>query len=109
MTLLGKIDEVPPGRSRTYVTAGKRILVVNVGGEIKAFENFCPHMGGAMRYDGKRITCSWHGAQFDAKSGECRGGPALGSSLKPLVVRVEGDALYYEPTAGEKSPWADDF
>jgi len=106
--LLGKLADVPSGRSKTFVSAGKKILVANVGGVIKAYENVCPHMGGAMRYDGKRLQCGWHGAQFDVSTGMAIIGVAEGTMLKPMIVSVEGGDLFYEPVV-ERSPWADDF
>ena len=107
--LLGKLADVPPGRSKTFVSSGKKILVTNVNGAVTAFENFCPHMGGAMRYDGKRLVCGWHGAQFDPLTGEAKAGIAEGSNLKQMAVAVEGDALYLESDSIPKSPWATDF
>lgn len=106
---LGKIADVPPGRSKTFVSQGKKILVANVAGDIKAYENFCPHMGGALRYDGKRLVCGWHGAQFDPATGEGKANIVEGSKLTTLVVTVEGDALYLETDSIPKSPWASDF
>lgn len=106
--LLGKAADVPPGRSKTFVAHGKKVLVSNVKGTFIAYENLCPHMGGAMRYDGERIVCSWHGAQFAPATGISTGNITEGSKLTPLEVVVEGEDLYYVP-AQVKSPWADDF
>lgn len=107
--LLGKIDEVPPGRSKTFVVHGKKVLVANVGGEWKAYENLCPHMGGAVRYDGKRLVCGWHGAQFDPMTGEGKAGITEGSALTPLTVTIENGGIYFDTATLPKSPWADDF
>jgi nitrite reductase/ring-hydroxylating ferredoxin subunit len=106
---LGRTADVPLGKSKTFVSGGKKILVANVGGTFKAYENFCPHMGGAMRYDGKRLVCGWHGAQFDPTTGDAKGGVAEGTKLKPMTVVAEGDSLYLESEGVAKSPWADDF
>lgn len=107
--LLGKASDVPPGRSKTFISSGKKILVCNVGGTIKAYENLCPHMGGAMRYDGRKIVCSWHGACFEAMTGEGKKNIAEGSMLKAFTVTAEGDSLYLESESVPRSPWADDF
>jgi len=106
---LGKLADVPPGRSRTFPYAGKKVLVCNVNGAIAAYENFCPHMGGAMSYDGKKIQCSWHGACFTAAKGEAISGIAEGSALTPFIVTIEGEDLYLETDSIPKSPWANDF
>lgn len=106
--LLGKMSEVPPGRGKTFVVQGKVVIVANVKGELKAYENKCPHMGGSVRYDGeKKLVCSWHGAQFQAATGENIVG-ADGQRLKTLNVIAEGDDLYWMREE-ERSPWADNF
>lgn len=105
---LGKAAEVPSGKGKTFVTLGKKILVVSVGGAFKAYENFCPHMGGALRCGGeKNLTCDWHGAQFDVQTGEAILG-AEGTRLKPMTVVEENGDLYWMREE-EKSAWADDF
>jgi len=106
---LGKIDEVPPGRSRTFAWQGKKILVANVGGELKGYENLCPHMGGAVRYDGKRLVCGWHGAMFDPATGVAQAGITEGSKLTPLVVSLENGLIMFDSDSFPKSPWAMDF
>lgn len=106
---LGTVADVPPGRAKTFIAHGKKILVANVAGELKAYENLCPHMGGAMRYDGKRIVCAWHGAQFDPLTGDGQANIVEGSKLTPLTVTVEGDVLYFDTESIPKSPWAADF
>ncbi len=107
--LLGKTTEVPVGKSKTFVKSGKKILVANVAGVFKAYENFCPHMGGSMRYDGKKIVCSWHGACFEAATGAGKENIAEGSALTPFSVSVEGDSLYLDEESLPASPWANDF
>jgi len=108
--LLGKTSEVPPNGARTFVKHGKKILVVRVDGGFVAYDNFCPHMGGALRSDGTaKLKCGWHGATFDARTGEATNEVIPGGTLDKLTVSVEGDDLYWEQPDGVKSPWADDF
>lgn len=107
---LGKTAEIEPGRSKTFVKHGKKILVANVAGKFVAYENLCPHMGGVLRSGGsdKIFTCSWHGARFAIESGEGVSEDMIGNKLKPMAVIAEGDTLYWEQ-GEERSPWADDF
>lgn len=107
---IGKTTEVPVGRSKTFVKHGKKILVANVAGKFVAYENLCPHMGGALRSgsDEKKFTCGWHGSQFAVATGEGLSEDMIGSKLKPMIVIAEGDTLYWEQVE-ERSPWADDF
>ena len=87
-------QDLPPG-ARVIVQAGEReIGVFNVGGEIFAVRNRCPHQagpvcegglfervcaavapGGRIREwiedDGYVLACPWHGWEFDIRSGGC--------------------------------------
>ncbi|MGH3250606.1 MAG: Rieske (2Fe-2S) protein [Trebonia sp.] len=51
---------------------GKMIVLLNVGGEIRAFEDRCPHLGfllSAGNIDGRTLTCANHQWEFDALTG----------------------------------------
>jgi nitrite reductase/ring-hydroxylating ferredoxin subunit len=54
---------------------GVRLLLTRVGGEVRAIENRCPHLGLSMargKVEGSVITCPWHGSSFDVCTGENR-------------------------------------
>ncbi len=64
--------DMPPGSMRTVDAEGWRLVVVNVGGEFRAFDNRCPHLGGPLgkgRLDDGALVCPWHGWRFDARTG----------------------------------------
>lgn len=106
--LLGTTDEVPNGRSRTFIQSGKKILVAQVDGKFVAYENFCPHMGGAVRSDSeKTLKCNWHGAVFNAADGESISGISEGARLKKMPIIVEDGKIWWEKVE-EVNPW-DDF
>jgi toluene monooxygenase system ferredoxin subunit len=49
------------------------IVLVNVGGEIRAFEDRCPHLGFQLSegdLDGCTLTCANHQWEFDALTGQ---------------------------------------
>ena len=51
---------------------GQKIVLVNVEGEIRAFEDRCPHLGfqlSAGSLEGRTLTCANHQWEFDARSG----------------------------------------
>ncbi len=106
--LLGKVADIPPGRSKSYRAAGKDLIVVNTGDSLRGYVNFCTHMGGKLRCLGEKFQCDWHGGQFDCKTGEAVsdvGGAPEGSKLETIELSVEGDDLYYWHVQ-KKSPWA---
>lgn len=53
--------------------AGTRIVLLNVAGEIRAFADRCPHLGGQLSAGalaGRTLTCANHRWEFDALTGE---------------------------------------
>lgn len=72
---VGPVSDVPPG---TVCGAG-RFAVGNVDGELFAVTRRCRHLGadlakGSIDGDGC-LTCPWHGAKYDVKSGHMVRGP----------------------------------
>jgi toluene monooxygenase system ferredoxin subunit len=52
---------------------GTKIVLLNVGGTIRAFEDRCPHLGGQLSegtMDGPTLTCANHLWEFDALTGK---------------------------------------
>ena len=106
---LTKLSEVDEGRYRNVTVEGVEILFCRRKDGSKAFRNFCPHMGGKMRYNGEEIICNWHGARFEIEKGCALKGVAEGSKLEEYVVSIEGDDVFVELPENNKSPWADNF
>ncbi|NND54179.1 MAG: Rieske 2Fe-2S domain-containing protein, partial [Gammaproteobacteria bacterium] len=89
-----------------------RGVVVRWQGEVRAYENVCPHAGHSLNLvptgfftpDYTQLICSSHGALFAPDTGVCTGGPCAGDALRALECRVEGDAVVVmAPTAQENS------
>jgi toluene monooxygenase system ferredoxin subunit len=60
------------GELTAVQVGGKKIVLVNVGGEIRAFEDRCPHLGFQLsegNIDGRTLTCANHQWEFDALTG----------------------------------------
>lgn len=107
---VGKAAEIRPESSKIFVVDGKQIVVINDRGTFRAFFNFCPHMGGALRFDGCQMYCAWHGATFDKESGEVMSGPASeGDELEGVMLSQDGEDLFVDFGEPKKSMWADDF
>ena len=108
--------EIPPG-GRKLVTAGRIELgVFNVGGEVRAYRNACPHAGAPVctgrisgtaqpskvyEYiygsEGCILRCPWHGWEFDLRTGEHLVDPEV--RLKALPVDAgRGENLDRYPT-----------
>jgi nitrite reductase/ring-hydroxylating ferredoxin subunit len=69
------------------------------GAPITAFVNRCPHWGVGLNeshddiWDGDRLVCSVHGAEFDTQTGTCVAGPCEGSGLTQLTAVVDGESI----------------
>jgi len=93
-TKVAKVSEIPLGRGKVVEAGGKTIAVFNCDGAFYAIENACKHRGGPLgegTLSGTRVTCPWHGWEYDVTSGEC----ALDRSIKAqkFDVKVEGDDI----------------
>ncbi len=73
----------------TSVKAGDRwLVIVDVGGELRAYEDRCPHRGNLLSEGalaGRRLVCVGHYWEFDALNGT---GPE-DSCLTAYPVRVQ--------------------
>ncbi len=86
-------------------TSGTReLIVVRAAGELKVYENRCPHTGVALNWlpdqfldvQGELLQCATHGALFDPRDGRCLRGPCVGQSLHVVAAHVEDGVLYLE-------------
>ncbi|MFQ5960212.1 MAG: Rieske (2Fe-2S) protein [Candidatus Methylomirabilales bacterium] len=77
---------------------GDRIALFNMNGTFYAIGDTCTHAGGPLSdgdLDGDVVTCPWHGAQFDVKTGEVVGPPAP-ELVTGYRVKVEGSDVFIE-------------
>jgi len=66
------LADLAPGMMKTLDLGGAEVVVANVGGECFAFGGICPHQGGSLgdgQLNGAAVTCPWHGARFDVRTG----------------------------------------
>jgi 3-phenylpropionate/trans-cinnamate dioxygenase ferredoxin component len=83
------LDQLPPGKSRMVFAQGKVFALFNVGGEVYALDDACPHQGsslGAGKFDGAVVTCRAHGMRFDVRTGRMPGVDGLRAT--PCRVQV---------------------
>ncbi|HEU0054391.1 MAG TPA: non-heme iron oxygenase ferredoxin subunit [Longimicrobium sp.] len=92
-----RVTAVSEGEARGFTVGGREIVLCKVEGEIYAFQGMCTHE--ELPLDGGEIengvlTCEWHGAEFDACTGEVRGLPAT-QPLRAYDTRVEDDGRIF--------------
>lgn len=87
---LAHARDVPRNRMKAFEVDGKKILIVNVEGELYAIENQCPHMGYPLYFgelEGKILKCGFHYKKFDVTTGEALGPDT--THLKKLEIKIE--------------------
>jgi len=90
--VLARTDEVPVGGGIVLFT--ERIVITQPErGRFEAFSAVCKHQGETVSTvaDGT-ITCTVHGSQYDAATGDVTRGPAA-AGLDPIRIRVAKGAI----------------
>ena len=101
MTIFVKVAntiDIEPGQTRLVDVMGKEIALFNVDGEFFALDNTCTHRGGPLaegEVSGHEVTCPWHGATFDVRTGKVMGPPAQ-RAVARYDVRVTGTDIEVE-------------
>src|SRR5438067_11711613 len=91
-------DEMANQLAKHLAMDGEKIALFKVVGAFYALSDTCTHRGGPLSegdVEGTEVTCPWHGARFDIKSGAVLGPPA-GREVKSYPVRVTGADLEIE-------------
>ena len=97
--IAGKTSEIPPGKMIKVSIDGRDILVANIGGEYCATDDSCTHSGSSLsegKLDGCIITCGWHAAEFDCKTGKFLKFPMILRDLTSYKIIVESDSVFVE-------------
>ena len=88
---VGTVDEVPEGEMKGWVVNEVKVGVAQVEGEFFAFHDCCTHQQYTLTDSflmGHRLTCDWHGASFDIRTGEVKALPATRDlPMFPVEVR----------------------
>ena len=97
--IVGKTSDISPGKMIKVSIDGRDILVANIDGEYCATDDSCTHSGSSLsegKLEGDIITCGWHAAQFDCKTGKLVKFPAKIRDLTSYNVVVESDNVFVE-------------
>ena len=91
------VSDIPETGSITAYLLGREVLVTMVNGKPRAYINVCQHHGGPLVLEGDRFTCTWHGSQYDVRTGHALTGPVRPDArLIMLPTRIEDGTLVYE-------------
>jgi len=91
------VGEVPPGTKLGRAVAGVRILLVNAGNGIQAYEDRCSHRDVRLcegNLQGRILTCKAHEWRYDTDTGCAIERP--GVRLRRYKVRIEDARILVE-------------
>ncbi len=94
-----------PGHIVAVTTAGRRVAVANVDGELFAFQDECTHEECPLSdgdLEGHLVVCICHGGTFDVRTGEPVEGPVY-VPLKTFAVVRTGEVTSID-LDGDGSP-----
>jgi nitrite reductase/ring-hydroxylating ferredoxin subunit len=91
------VEALPNGSCRRLsLPNGDELAIYNINGEFYATDNFCPHRGAPLSdgmVSGHIVECSWHGWQFDVRTGECL---TVKDKVRTFRVRVADGQVVVE-------------
>lgn len=94
---VGSIADLSESARFATSVEGKKIAIFAIDGRYHATDAICPHANGELwegDLDGTKLTCPWHGLEFDLATGECVDDPCL--KVNRYAVKVDGDDLLVE-------------
>lgn len=92
---VAKTSEIKPGEAKQVEIDGEPVAVFNVNGQFFAIHDTCTHAGASLAegfVEGEVVTCPWHGAQFDLKTGKNLSMPAP-TPVQSYPLKIEGDVI----------------
>jgi len=86
-------DDLVGGGHRVYEADGRFVAVYDVGGDLYAIEDVCPHDGNPLAdgpVEGLEVICPRHGARFCLRTGAALCPPAYEPVQTFAVERRDG-------------------
>jgi len=83
------LEDLWVGEMECFDVGAHEVLVVNVDGELHAFDGICPHQSVSLvegGLDGKILTCRAHQWSFDVCSGKSMN--PVGENLRRFPIRI---------------------
>ena len=93
----GAAEAPKPGEVREADAGGTMVCLANVGGELAALDNACPHRNGPLGQgwlEGSSVVCPWHSWTFNMKTGEAE--YPVSERVAVFPVKIEGDDVLVE-------------
>lgn len=92
---VAEVAQIEEGGSCVIFFQNREVALFKVEGRVYAVDNLCPHRGGPLsagELSGTVVTCPWHGARFDLRTGVGLPGPHS-CALQAYEVKIEDGAV----------------
>ena len=93
---VARTNDLEDGELMAVEVDSEPVCLAKVDGTIYAFTDDCTHIGGPLNegeLDGDMLTCPWHGAQFNVRTGKVLRGPAR-QDIQTYPVKVDNDDIF---------------
>lgn len=93
---MAELEDLKEGKLFSVEADGEPVCLTKIEGTIYAFTDNCTHISGSLNEGGLNdcvVTCPWHGAQFDVRTGKVLRGPAR-QDLYTYPVKIEEGGIY---------------
>ena len=97
--VVGNTSDIQEGKLMHITAGGKEIVVTKLDGNYYAMDNVCTHAGADLHegeLNNNELTCPWHGAKWDIKTGNLISFPQKLRPLQTHKLLIENHTLYVE-------------
>lgn len=97
---IANVDDIPDGGMICRTHGGRQLLLARVGDEVFAMDDVCTHAGAPLhegdlgREGDFKVTCPWHDAHFDLRTGCVDQDTPWGADTEVFAVRVDGGEVW---------------
>jgi 3-phenylpropionate/trans-cinnamate dioxygenase ferredoxin component len=99
---LATLSEIPDGGMVCRVHGARQVMLARVGGEVFAIDDVCTHAGASLhegdlgREGSYLLTCPWHEAHFDVRTGKVSQDTDWATDATAYRVELRGDEVWVD-------------
>ena len=99
---LATLAEIPDGGMVCRIHGARQVMLARVGGEVYAIDDVCTHAGaslheGDLGREGQfLVTCPWHEAHFDVRTGKVHQDTDWAVDSRAFRVELRGDEVWVD-------------
>ncbi|HEV8629908.1 MAG TPA: nitrite reductase (NAD(P)H) small subunit [Thermoanaerobaculia bacterium] len=100
--LLARLAEIPEGGMVCRVHGARQVALVRIQGEVFAIDDLCTHAGASLhegelgRMGDYLVTCPWHEAHFDVRTGRVHQDTDWATDTTAYRVELRGDEVWVD-------------